>query len=144
MSLTSSIWKPNLRIPSSSCHAQTACRTFTRRWNKSLSDDPSLLSILKKRTRNFLKKQDFVAHIAKNRKVITACKKMITAVNKFKQQLAKHRRNLIMCVAMAFTFDWYKERICVDELIRYVGFMVLVNYFTYKFYCTGFVKNSEL
>lgn len=120
MSLSGNIWKPNLLISSSQCHAQTICRRFTRHWHKSLSDDPSLLSILKKRTRSFLKKQDFVTHIARNQKVITACKKMITAVNKFKQQLAKHKRNLIMCVAMAFTFDWYKERICIDELIRYV------------------------
>lgn len=120
MSLTGSIWKPNFLTSSSNCHAQAVCRTFTRRCRKSLSDDPSLLSLFKKRTKNFLKKQDFVANIAKNRKVIIACKKMVTAVNKFKEKLAKHRRNLIMCVAMAFTFDWYKERICMDELIRYI------------------------
>lgn len=125
MSLMSSMWKPNLLTPSSRCHAQAVCCRFTKHCRKSLSDDPSLLCSLKKRTRNFFKKQDFVAHIAKNRKVIIACKKMITAVNKFKQQLAKHRRNLIMCVAMAFTFDWYKERICIDELIRYFFFIIL-------------------
>lgn len=119
MSLTGNMWKPNLLISPSSCRAQTVCRTFTKRCHKSLSDDPSLLSILKKRTRSFLKRQDFVAHITRNRKVVIACKKMIIAVSKFKQQLAKHRRNLIMCVAMAFTFDWCKERICIDELFRY-------------------------
>lgn len=117
MSLAGTMWKPNILMPSS-CRAQTVCRTFTRRCKKSLSNDPSLLSILKKRTRSFLKKQDFVAQIARNKKVMTACKKMITAVNKFKQNLAKHKRNLIMCVAIAFTFDWFKERICVDELIK--------------------------
>jgi hypothetical protein len=111
------MWKPNILMPSS-CHAQAVCRTFTRRCKKSLSDDPSLLSILKKSTRSFLKKQDFVVHIARNKKLMIACKKMIVVVNKFKQNLAKHRRNLIMCVAMAFTFDWFKERICVDELIK--------------------------
>lgn len=120
MSHLGNMWKSNLLMASSSCHVQTACHTFTRRWHKSLSDNPSLLSILKKRTRCFLKKQEFVMHIARNRKVITACKKMISTVNKFKQKLAKHRRNLIMCVAMAFTFDWYKERICIDELFRYI------------------------
>lgn len=120
MALAGSMWKPNLFLPSSSCHAQAVCRTFTKRCRKSLSDDPSLLSILKRRTKFFLKKQDFVGHIVRNRKVIIACKKMITAVNKLKQQLAKRRRHLIMCVAMAFTFDWYKERICIDELIRYI------------------------
>lgn len=118
MSLVGTIWKPSLLIPSSSCRVHIVCRTFTRRCKLSFSDDPSLLSILKKRTRHFLKKQDFVTHIAKNKKVIIACKKMITAVNKFKQQFARHRRNLILCVAMAFTFDWYKERICIDELIK--------------------------
>lgn len=118
MSLVGSIWKPSLLTSSSSCRVHTVCRTFTRHCKKSLSDDPSLLSILKKRTRHFLKQQDFVTHIAKNKKVIIACKKMITAVNKFKQQFARHRRNLIMCVAMAFTFDWCKERICIDELLR--------------------------
>ncbi|XP_060869222.1 stAR-related lipid transfer protein 7, mitochondrial [Metopolophium dirhodum] len=118
MSIRGSVWKPNLLMASSSCRAQTVCRTFSRRCKKSLSNDSLLLSILKKRTRNFFKKQDLGVHIARTRKVMIACKKMITAVNKFKQQLAKHRKNLIMCVAMAFTFDWYKERICVDELIR--------------------------
>ncbi|XP_025407818.1 stAR-related lipid transfer protein 7, mitochondrial [Sipha flava] len=117
MSLMGNMWKPNILMPSS-CHAQAVCRTFTRRCKKSLSDDPSLLSILKKSTRSFLKKQDFVVHIARNKKLMIACKKMIVVVNKFKQNLAKHRRNLIMCVAMAFTFDWFKERICVDELIK--------------------------
>lgn len=119
MTLPSSVWKPNLLMSSSNCYTQTVCRRFTRHWHKSLSDNPSLISILKKRTKSFLKKRDFVTHIAKNQKVITAYKRMITAVNKFKQQLTKHKRNLIMCVAMAFTFDWYKERICIDELIRY-------------------------
>jgi len=127
MSLMSSMWKPNLLTPSSSCRAQAVCRRFTKHCRKSLSDDPSILIFLKNRTRNFLKKQDFVAHIAKNRKVIIACKKMITAVNKFKQQLAKHRRNLVMCVAMAFTFDWYKERICIDELIKYLYKFIILN-----------------
>lgn len=122
MSLTGSMWKSNFLMSSTSCRAQVACRTFTKRCHKSLSDDPSLLSILKKRTRSFIKKQDFVAHIARNRKVMNACKKMIIAVNKFKKQLAKHRRNLIMCVAIAFTFDWCKERICIDELIRYTNY----------------------
>lgn len=131
MSLVGSIWKPNLLMPSSSCRVHTVCRTFTRRCKQSLSDDPSLLSILKKRTKSFLRKQDFVTHIAKNKKVIFACKKMRTAVNKFKQQLARHKRNLIMCVAMAFTFDWYKERICVDELIRYLVLSLGLIYFLY-------------
>lgn len=121
MSIRSIVWKSNSLMASSSCRAQAVCRTFSRQCKKSLSNDPSLLSILKKRTSYFLKKQDFVTHISRTRK---ACKKMITAVNKFKQQLAKHRKNLIMCVAMAFTFDWYKERICVDELIRYIGFVI--------------------
>lgn len=124
MSIRGSVWKPNLLMSSSSCRAQTVCRTFSWRCKKSLSNDSLLLSILKKRTRNFFKKQALGAHIARTRKVVIACKKMITAVNKFKQQLAKHRKNLIMCVAMAFTFDWYKERICVDELIRYIGFVI--------------------
>lgn len=128
MSITGSMWKPNLLMSSSSCHARAVCRTFTKRCHKSLSDDPSLLSILKKRTKSFLKKQDFVIHLARNRKIIIACKKMIIAVSKFKQQLVKHRRNLIMCVAMAFTFDWCKERICIDELFRY----------TYLFYDFSF------
>jgi len=114
------MWKTNLLTSSSNCRAQSVCRTFTRRCRKSLSDDP-LLSILKKRTKSFLKNQDFVKHIARNKKVIIAYRKMITAVNTFKQQLAKHRRNLIMCVAMAFTFDWCKERICIDELIKYIS-----------------------
>jgi len=126
MSIKSFVWKPNLLMASSSCRAQAVCRTFSRRCKNSLSNDSLLLSILKKRTKSFFKKQDFGAHIARTKKVMIACKKMITAVNKFKQQLAKHRKNLIMCVAMAFTFDWYKERICVDELIRYIGFVVLV------------------
>lgn len=117
MSLTGNMWKPSILMPSS-CRVQAVSRTFTRRCTKSLTDNPSLLSILKRRTRSFLKKQDIVAHISRNKKVMIACKKMITAVNKFKQNLAKHRRNLIMCVAMAFTFDWFKERICVDELIK--------------------------
>lgn len=135
MTLSGNVWKSNLLLSSSNCHVQTVCRRFTRRWHKSLSDDPSLLSILKKRTRNFLKKQDFVRHIAKNQKVIIACKKMITAVNKFKQQLVKHKRNLIMCVAMAFTFDWYKERICIDELIRYTYnlYIKLLFFYNYNF-----------
>lgn len=124
MSFMSNMWKPNLLMPSSSCHAQVVCRRFTRRCRKSLSDDPSLLSILKSRTKSFLKKQDFVAHISRNKKVVIACKKMIIAVNKFKQQLAKHRRNFIMCVAMAFTFDWCKERIHMDELMKYISFMI--------------------
>lgn len=119
MSLTGSMWKPNLLLPSSNCRAQAVCRTFTNRFQKSLSDDPSLFSFLKKRSKNFLKKQDFVGNIVRSRKVIIACKKMITAVNKFKQQLEKRRKHLIMCVALAFTFDWYKERICIDELTRY-------------------------
>lgn len=151
MSLTSSMWKPNLLTSSPSCRAQTVYRTFTRRCHKSLSENPSLLSILKKRTKNFLKNQDFVTHIARNKKVIIACRKMIIAVNKFKHQLAKHRRNMIMCVAMAFTFDWCKERICVDELIRYIPFYEL-NFKLYKyrenvFYncCViGYVKNLGL
>lgn len=120
MSFMSTVWKTNILISSSNCQAQAVCHTIKRRCHKSFSNDPSLLSILKKRTRNFLKKQDFVAHIAKNKKVIIACKKMIIAVNKLKEQLEKHRRNLIMCVAMAFTFDWCEERICIDELIRYI------------------------
>ncbi|VVC35363.1 START domain,START-like domain [Cinara cedri] len=116
MSYMSNMWKSNLLMASSSCRVPTLCHIFKR--HKSLSEDPSLLSILRKRTKHFLKKKDFVVHITKHQKVITACKKMIFAVNMFKQQLAKHRKNLIMCVAMAFTFDWYKERICIDELFR--------------------------
>lgn len=112
------MWKSNLLTPLSSCHAKAVCHKFTRRCHRSLSDNPSLLSIIKRRTRHLFKKQDFVTHIAKHRKVFIACKKLITAVNKFKQQLIKHRRNLIMCMAMVFTFDWCKERICIDELIR--------------------------
>ncbi|KAL5233061.1 hypothetical protein ACI65C_000471 [Semiaphis heraclei] len=118
MSIRGSVWKPNLLIASSSCHAQVVCRTFSKKCKKSLSNDSLLLSILKKRTRSFFKKHDFGTHISRTRKVMIACKRVITAVNKFKEQLAKHRKNLIMCVAMAFTFDWYKERICVDEFIR--------------------------
>jgi len=128
MSIRGFVWKPNLLMTTSSCRAQAVCRTFSRRCKKSLSNDRSLLSILKKRTRSFFNKQDFSAHIARTRKVMIACKKMITAVNKFKQQLAKHRKNLIMCVAMAFTFDWYKERICIDELIRYIYFVIEISF----------------
>lgn len=120
MSHLANMWKSNILMVSSSCRVQTVCHKFTRHWHKSLSNDPLLLSILKKRTRSFFKKQEFFMHITRNRKIITACKKMISTVNKFKQQLAKHRRNLILCVAMAFTFDWYKERICIDELFRYI------------------------
>lgn len=129
MSIKSFVWKPNLLMASSSCRAQAVCRTFSRRCKKSLSNDSLLLSILKKRTRSFFKKQDFGTQISRSKKVMIACKKMITAVNKFKQQLAKHRKNLIMCVALAFTFDWYKERICVDELIRYIGFEIIYSFF---------------
>jgi len=114
------MWKPNVLMLLPSCRVQAVCHTFTRRCHNSLSDNPSLLTILKKRTKNFLKNQDFVTHITRNRKIVVACRKMITVVNKFKQQLAKHRRNLIICMAMAFTFDWCKEKICVDELIRYI------------------------
>lgn len=124
MSIRSSVWKPSLLMASSSCHAQAVCRTFSKKCKKSLSDDSLLLSILKKRTRSFFKKQDFGTHISRTRKVMIACKRVITAVNKFKEQLTKHRKNLIMCVAMAFTFDWYKERICVDEFIRYIDFVI--------------------
>lgn len=112
------MWKSNLLTPLPSCHAKAVCHRFTRHCHRSLSDNPSLLSIIKRRTRHLLKKQDFVTRIERHRKVFIACKKLITAVNKFKQQLAKHRRNLIMCIAMVFTFDWCKERICIDELIR--------------------------
>ncbi|XP_050434401.1 stAR-related lipid transfer protein 7, mitochondrial isoform X2 [Adelges cooleyi] len=116
MAFTSSVWKPNFVIPPSKCHVQHICRTFSSHWHK--SSDDYVFSFLRKCDLHFIKKQKFVEHIAHSRKIIIACKKMFTAINRFKQHLARGRRHLIMCAAMPFTFDWYNERICFDELVR--------------------------